>query len=92
MSKITGYVISADKGLRIPKMAIDLWRVGDSKALNQSNTDYEGNFSFVVEPGTYWLECMAPFFDPIRTPEKGFIEISEDEEKEYEIRAVYTAL
>ena len=95
MSKITGYVISADKGLRVAKGAIDLWEKDGTTPLEKSNCDYEGNFQFDdLEPGSYWLEFGAPFFDPIRVPElgKGFIEIGEDEEKEYEIRAVYTAL
>ena len=95
MSVIRGYVVSADKGLRVAKGAIDLYREGMATALEKSNCDYEGNFQFDdLEPGSYWLEFGAPFFDPIRVPElkKGFIEIGEDEEKEYEIRATYTAL
>ena len=92
MSKIKGYVVSADKGLRVPKMSIDLWEKDGTAPLEKSNCDYEGNFSFSVSSGIYFLEFGAPFFDPIRVPERGFIEIGEDEEKEYEVRAVYTAL
>jgi hypothetical protein len=92
MSKITGYVVSTEKGLRVAKGAIDLWEKDGTTPLEKSNCDYEGNFSFSVEPGIYFLEFGAPFFDPVRIPEKGWIEISEDEEKEYEVRAVYTAL
>ena len=93
MSIIRGYVVSADKGLRVAKGAIDLHREGTAEAVEKNNCDYEGNFEFSdVEPGSYWLEFGAPFFDPIRVPKKGFIELEDAEEKEYEIRAVYTAL